>query len=304
MNYGIMIDTNKSIDKIISTLNNYSELGIDNYWVSQIFGYDSLTLISILSQNLKNADFGTAVIPIQPKHPFALGLQALTVSAAMTKELTLGIGLSHKMVIENIYGLSFENPADQMEEYLTILNGLIKGEGSVFQGNHYKVSFPGPLDIRTNNIPKVIVAALGTKMLQIAGKLADGTATWMTGEATLKDHIVPTITRAAEDARRQVPQVIAGLPVCITDNPENAKETAANVYSIYGSLPSYRAMLDKEKAGGPQDVAIIGTKNEVCDRLTALESIGVTKFIAGLFGSKDEIETTVAALGELNKSQN
>ncbi len=300
MNFGIMIDTNKPIDKIVSTLDGYQKAGIDNFWVSQIFGYDSLTLIGILSQHIKDANFGTAVVPIQPKHPLAMALQAMTVSASMSKEFTLGVGLSHKMVIENIYGLDFSNPATQMEEYLLILNGLISGNGATYNGEHYNVSFAGKLEIKLDNHPKIIVAALGTKMLQIAGRLSDGTATWMTGPATLKSHIVPTILQAAQEAGKTETQIIAGLPICVTDNPSGAKNTAAEVFSIYGSLPSYRSMLDKENAQGPEDVAIIGSAQEVEQRLMEIKAIGATKFIGGLFGTKEEIENTAGLLGELN----
>ncbi len=303
MNYGIMIETNKSIEKLVSSLKSSQTEGINEFWVSQIFGYDSLTLIGILSQHIKDVSFGTAVVPIQPKHPFALALQALTVSSSMSQKLTLGIGLSHQMVIENIYGLSFLKPAEQMQEYLQILNPVLRGEGVNFSGEHYRVSYMGKVEISTGNRPSVIVAALGTKMLEIAGKLADGTATWMTGLNTVRDHIVPNISNSAEKSGKNAPEIIVGLPICVTENIEQAKQMASNLFAIYGSLPSYRSMLDKEKASGPEDVAIIGSQQQVSETLLSLPNYGATKFIGGVFGNSKEIENTISLIAQINANK-
>ena len=129
-------------------------------------------------------------------------------------------------------------------------------------------------------------------MLELAGRVGDGTDTWMVGPETLAAHIVPSINRAAEGADRPRPQIAAGLPVCVTDDLEKARERAAERFVMYGGLPSYRAMLDREGAGGPEDIAVIGSAAEVADRLAGVSESGVTTIAASEFGNPDELAAT------------
>jgi alkanesulfonate monooxygenase SsuD/methylene tetrahydromethanopterin reductase-like flavin-dependent oxidoreductase (luciferase family) len=143
----------------------------------------------------------------------------------------------------------------------------------------------------------VVVAALGEQMLRVTAAMTDGTLTWCTGPVTLANHIVPTITKAADEFGRPVPRVIAALPVCVTEDRAGASVRAAENFAAYGGLPSYRAMLDREGVEGPADIAIIGSATEVQDRVGALAGIGVTDFAAVEFGATpDEIADTRAAL--------
>ena len=123
-------------------------------------------------------------------------------------------------------------------------------------------------------------------MLKVTAELADGTITWCTGPETLGTHTIPTINAAAEAAGRPAPRVVAALPVCVTDDVDGARARAAKVFAIYGQLPSYRAMLDREGASGPADIAIVGTAAEVTERVGALADIGVTDFAAVEFGAE------------------
>jgi alkanesulfonate monooxygenase SsuD/methylene tetrahydromethanopterin reductase-like flavin-dependent oxidoreductase (luciferase family) len=117
-------------------------------------------------------------------------------------------------------------------------------------------------------------------MLRLAGQLADGTVLWMTGPATVRDYIVPSITAAAGAAGRPSPRVVCMLPVCVTDDEAGARAEAGKQLAIYGHLPSYRAMLDKEGAAGPGDVAIVGPEDAVAEQIRALADAGVTDFVA------------------------
>ena len=218
--------------------------------------------------------------------------------AATGGRLTLGIGLSHQMVIENVFGLSFEKPARHMREYLSILIPVLDGEQVTFAGETLSASTFGPLQIDAP-APPVLVAALGTVMLTIAGRMASGTVTWMTGPATVESHIVPTIRAAAADAGRPVPEVAVGLPVCVTDDIGAARAKAAELFVVYGHLPSYRAMLDREGAAGPEDVAIVGSAAEVQARIRHLADIGATEFCAAPFGTPGEIKATIDAVAGL-----
>ena len=120
------------------------------------------------------------------------------------------------------------------------------------------------------------------------------------GPSTLAGHTVPVLNRAADELGKPKPRVIAALPVCVTTKVAEARERASQVFAIYGQLPSYRAMLDKEGAAGPADIAIVGTAAEVTDRIAALADVGVTDFAAVEFGGDaDESANTRAALKTL-----
>jgi alkanesulfonate monooxygenase SsuD/methylene tetrahydromethanopterin reductase-like flavin-dependent oxidoreductase (luciferase family) len=136
-------------------------------------------------------------------------------------------------------------------------------------------------------------------MLNVAGTLADGTVTWMTGPATLASHIVPTITAAAERAGKPAPRILASLPICVTTDVDAARQRAAQEFQVYGFLPSYRAMLDREGAEGPADVAIVGDASTVEKGVQQLADAGVTEFVASTFGSRDERAETRELLKSL-----
>ena len=144
-----------------------------------------------------------------------------------------------------------------------------------------------------------MIAAMAPKMLELAGAMCDGTILWMTGPRTIEDHIIPTMAAAADKAGRPTPATMFGLPVCVTDNADDARQRAAKDFQIYGQLPSYRAMLDREGAAGPADIAIIGTAAEVVARVEALASCGASEFAVAAFGSAEEVAATRAALGPL-----
>lgn len=258
--------------------------GFHSVWVSNIFGFDALTVLALAGRETEHIELGTFVVPTYPRHPVALAQQALTVQAATGGRLTLGIGLSHRVVIEGRFGLDYSRPLRHMREYLTVLNGLLAQEPVEFTGELYRVS--AQLAIADAPKPPVLVAALGPAMLRLAGRLADGTATWMGGLAYLRDVAVPTIRAATAQAGRPAPRVVAGLPVCVTDDADAARRAAAIIFARYGELPSYRATLERGGARGPADVAIVGTEAEVEAQLRALAEAGVTDFSGSPFAAE------------------
>ncbi|MFZ4585365.1 MAG: TIGR03564 family F420-dependent LLM class oxidoreductase [Acidimicrobiia bacterium] len=253
--------------------------GFASCWLPQIFALDALTAFAVAGQQTERIELGTAVVPTYPRHPMALAQQALTVQAATHGRLTLGIGLSHQIVVEGVWGLSFDKPLRHATEYVEVLTALLRDRGVNFDGTtlqvHGTVTAPDVADA-----PPVLLAALGEKMLDLAARCTAGTATWMTGPKTLAEHTVPTLRAAAERHGTGNLRVVAALPVCVTDDPNGAREFAAQVFSVYGQLPSYRAMLDREGVAGPGDVAIVGSEQEVGDAIRALAPIGVTDFVA------------------------
>ncbi|MGA7420999.1 MAG: TIGR03564 family F420-dependent LLM class oxidoreductase [Acidimicrobiales bacterium] len=298
MRIGVMIDVGQPIDDVIAQVDGLRTAGLDSAWSSQIFGYDALTLLAVVGREVPDIELGTAVVPTYPRNPVMLAGQALTVQAASGGRLTLGVGLSHEVVIENVFGQSFDRPARHMREYLSILTPLLMGEQVAFTGETLRAATFGALEVEAP-APPVLVAALGPTMLGLAARLASGTVTWMTGPSTIESHIVPVIGSAAAEAGRGEPRVAVGLPVCVTTDIAAAREKAALLFAIYGGLPSYRAMLDREEAEGPADVAIVGSEDEVAARVRRLADIGATDFIGAPFGTADEIDASIGALAGL-----
>ncbi len=280
-----------TIDDVVGEVRQAESDGFDAYWSSQIFSHDALTALAVAGREVPRIELGTAVVPTYPRHPMAMAQQALTVNAATGGRLCLGIGLSHKIVIENMMGMSFDKPVRHLREYLSVLGPLLHGEAVGFNGDDYRVN--GAVTIAGATAPSVVVAALGPQMLKVAGALADGTLTWCVGPTTLTELTIPTINAAADEAGRPSPRVIAALPVCVTDDFGGAHERAAEVFAVYGQLPSYRAMLDREGVDGPADIAIIGGSEQVLERIGQLADIGVTDFVPASFGgTADEREAT------------
>lgn len=297
MKYGIFGGSvnGGSVDDVVAEAAAAERDGFASFWVPNIFGHDALTCLAVVGREVPRIELGTSVVPTYPRHPHAIAQQCHTVAAASGNRLTLGIGLSHKVVIESMLGMSFDKPVRHLKEYLSVLMPLSRGETAHFDGEVYSVH--ARVDAKGSTGFGVVVAALGEQMLRVTGAMADGTLTWCTGPQTLADHTIPTINRAAADAGRPAPRIIAALPVCVTTDRAAAAERAANVFAVYGTLPSYRAMLDREGAAGPADIAITGTVAEVQDRVAALAGIGVTDFAAVEFGgTPDEQHDTREAL--------
>ena len=298
MRIGAMIGAdgaNTQLEDIITTAKNVEAAGLDNVWLANIFSYDAISTLALVARETTTLGLGTAVTPTYPRHPTAIAQQALTTAAASNNRFTLGIGLSHQVVIENMLGMSYDKPARHMREYLSVLMPLARGEQADFQGEHYRVAGVNLAIPEVESMP-VVVAALGPTMLKIAAEMADGTNTWMVGPNTMEDHIMASLRKAGNDS----PTVVAGLPIVLTTNVDEAKSKIAENLTIYGQLPSYRAMLDREGAAGPADIAIVGDENQLRGAIKRFEDVGVTDFNAAIMGVEDgAYERTLEFLASL-----
>jgi 5,10-methylenetetrahydromethanopterin reductase len=275
-----------SVEAIVAHARQAADEGFRSYWLAQGGSVDALTLIPLAARQAPGIEFGTAVVPTYPRHPSALACQAMTVQAASGGRLVLGIGLSHKTVIEDAYGMSFDKPIRHMREYLSILIPLIE-EGKVsFTGE--TLTGRGELSIPETGPCPVLVAALGPQMLRLAGSRTAGTILWMVGPRTIREHIAPRISEAAAKAGRGRPRVVASLPICVTDDKQRTRERLGRAFAIYGQLPSYRAMLDREGAESPPDVSVIGGEAEVRERLADIADAGASDFAALEFCKTDD----------------
>ena len=276
----------QSIDQIVGAARTAETQGFASYWLPQIFGLDAITTLAIVGREVPRIELGTAVVPTYPRHPGMLASQALTTAAAAGGRFTLGIGLSHQIVVEMMWGLSYDKPARHMREYLAILLPMLRDGNVSFAGE--TLTAHSPLIVTDRHPVPVMIAALAPRMLELAGGTADGTITWMTGPNTLADYIVPNINAAAARADKPTPRVGASLPVMVTNDADGARTRAANDFQVYGTLPSYKAMLDKEGASGPADVAIVGDESAVDKAVQSIRDAGVTDFVAAEFGSTEE----------------
>jgi F420-dependent oxidoreductase-like protein len=289
--------------RYLSAARRAADDGFATFWLPQSFGTDALTVLAIIGREVPGIELGTAVVPIYSRHPLTLASQTLTAQAAATPagapgRIALGIGLSHQVLVEGTFGGSFDKPVRALREYLSVLRPLLHGEAVDFRGEVLTVA--SQVSVAAAPPCPVLVAALGTQTLRVAGRLADGTITWVTGPETIERHTVPTIRAAAEEAGREAPRIVVGLPVCVTTDERGARERANHLFSVYGTLPSYRAMLDREGADGPGDVAVVGTADDVRAQLEQLAAIGATDFIASEFGANpDEQRETRAVLRSL-----
>ena len=146
----------------------------------------------------------------------------------------------------------------------------------------------------------MLAAPLGPQMLAVTGRLADGPATWMTGAKTTAAPTVPATRAAAEEAGRPEPRVVVALPACVTVVEDDARQRAAAEFAVYGMLPSYRAVLDREGMAGPEDLAMIGSADAVAARIAEVDASGATTFVAAEFGTPDEQAATRELLTSLN----
>jgi F420-dependent oxidoreductase-like protein len=299
---GSMVETDKSLSDTVALLRRYHEAGLDHAFASQIFGPDALTLLAAAGAQVPGIGLGTGVVPVYPRHPMMLAQQALTVQMTTGNRLLLGIGLSHQIVVEGMWGMSFERPAAYMKEYLASLMPLLHGETVRMEGERLTTNAFAPLDISGVEAPPVLVAALGDTMLKLAGRVADGTVTWMTGTATIGAHIAPTITAAAEAAGRPAPRIVVSLPISVTNDVAAAGKRINEVFSIYPNLPSYKAMLDKEGAEAAADIGFIGDEETVAASISRLADAGATDFVAAIVGDAEERARGLALLSEIARS--
>ncbi|MBX7431763.1 TIGR03564 family F420-dependent LLM class oxidoreductase [Mycobacterium sp. Y57] len=285
------------IDATVANLAQLRDEGFPRVWMSQMpYEPDLLTILAIALREVDTIEAASGVVPIQNQHPMHMAQQALTVSQASGGRFTLGLGMTHAAVTEGMWGIPWDKPVRRLGEYLDGLLPLLAGEPANAVGE--TVTTRGALVIPDAPRPDVYIAALGPQMLRLAGRRTAGTCTWMTGPTTLRDHVSPTLRQAAADAGRPdgAVRVVAALPVAVTDDVDAVRRQAAENFAVYGTLPSYRAMLDREGYVGPEDAAIIGDEDTVAGRLDELAAAGVDEFVGAAFDPSDEGRARTRAL--------
>ena len=276
-------------------------------------GVDALGVLAVAGTQTSQIDLGVGIVPTYPRHPLALAQQAATAQAFCGGRLTLGVGVSHRPVIEDLHGLAYQQPAAHMRDYLSVLVPLLR-EGSVrHRGTFYRVD--GGFTVPGTSPVEVLVGALSPLMVQAAGELADGVVTWLAGPRTLGEDIIPQLHRAAGTgaagtsagtgaagtnaagigaagigaaAGRPAPRVVAALPVALTPGTETARRTADEVFARYAGFDNYRRLLDREGASTPGALAVTGTEAGIEKQLRRLADLGVTELWPIIFPVGDD----------------
>lgn len=284
MYIGVMVGPERAryatkVERMRSDARWAEEAGLASVWVPQVpDDFDALTAACVVGAATTRIEIGTAVVPVQPRHPVALVQQALSVQAVCGGRFSLGLGVSHHWIIEGMLGMPYEHPVSTMRAYLDVLDPALRGPGQVDVENAlFRVH--NPLDITDIASTPVLIAALGSVMLRLAGERADGTILWMADESAIETHVVPTITKAADAAGRPAPRVVAGIPVCCCrdDEVDLAVSRTNRILSEAEVSPNYQRLLEHGRARQIGDILAAGSESSIEKRFRSFADAGVTE---------------------------
>ena len=266
------------VDTLLGDARAAEHAGFASIWVPQLpDDFDALTAVALMGQATSRVELGTAVMPIQTRHPVAMAQQALANQAVCEGRFSLGLGPSHHWIVEDMLGLSYDRPARQVRDYLEVLTVALAGPGRVdVENDGYRVH--NDIDV-TDIVPTpVLLAALAPVMLRIAGELAAGTILWMADERAIGDHVVPRIAKAASEAGKPSPRVVAGVPVvlCGNDEVDGARAWANRALGHAEYSPNYQRLLEHGDADDVGDLLAGGDESAVVERLQRFRDAGVT----------------------------
>lgn len=290
-----------SLEQLATEAREAHQRGLASVWVPNYFGMDALTSLAMVGRQVPEIRLGTSIVPIYTRHPFALAQQALTVQAAVGGRLTLGIGLSHPDVVEGAWGLSYDRPAQTMARYLQDLAAMT-APSAARAGVVPVPDEPTPPRVQGAESLEVVVAALGPRMVRIAGALADGVVLWCMGPVAISA-VAASLREAAAGAERKPPQVVAALPVVVTGAPAQVRKVLAERYASVDAQPSYRRALDAEGARSVADISLVGSPDEVGEGLSRLAEAGVTEFTAMIPATGDDRDRTLELLSTAARSR-
>ena len=274
------------------------ESGFEAAWCPHFSrGLDALTLLASAAAVTGRIKLGVGVVPTYPRHPVALAQSAATVQQLSGGRLTLGVGVSHRPLIEGMHGLDYTSQLGHLREYLTVLDGLLTEGSCSFAGEHYRVeasiTVPG-----TSPVP-LVVGALSPAMSRLGGELADGVTTWLAGPRSLEQVVVPAAAGGAAAAGRGAPRVVAGMPVALDADRERARGAAAAVFARYGTLVNYQRLFAREGVDGPAELVVVGDEEQVRSGIAALFQAGATEVWAIPFDTGSGVSATMSFLAEL-----
>lgn len=233
----------RDLASAVALVRRAEALGYDSVWVTHGLGRDSFLVLQAYGTVTSRIGLGNGVVPIYPRHPVAMAQAALTLSELTGGRFRLGIGVSHRVSMEQALGLPLAQPLAAMREYVAVLRGAFGG-GAEFEGRHYRAHWSLALPQRPP-APPIYLAALSTKMLELAGEIADGAVLWLCPPAYVREVAVPALERGRHRAGKSLAgfQIVAAVPLAVTDDRATAQEAFGAELVRYLQLPFYRAML-------------------------------------------------------------
>ena len=290
-------------DELVEHARQAEADGFSSVWYSHLLLGDPLAAMVLAGRATSSIELGTAVLQTYPCHPLLQANRASSASAAMGRSgLTIGLGPSHKHTVEDVYGLSYDHPGRNTEEYVRIFDELMRGEKVEFDGSDWSVRSADRM-VPSPHSTGVLLAALSPRLLRLAGTYTDGTIMWMATPAAVESHVVPKIRQAAAEAGRPSPRIVAGLPVAVHSDLAAARSAAGRSAVMYDQVPNYRRIMEVGGVSGAADAAIVGDAGSVRSQLKSLLDAGATDVWAGIFpvGDRpdDSIRRTYDALAEM-----
>jgi alkanesulfonate monooxygenase SsuD/methylene tetrahydromethanopterin reductase-like flavin-dependent oxidoreductase (luciferase family) len=268
--------------------------GYESVWVTHGLGRDGLQVLSAYAHVAPRVGLGTGVLPLYPRHPVLLAQEALTLQEVSGGRLRLGLGVSHRPMMEGALGLDMGRPLEVAREYVAVLRRALAGRVE-HAGPRYQVAWQSGLP-QLPPPPPIYLAGLGTSMLELAGEIADGAVLWLCAPAYVREHAVPAIRRGRDRAGKSLDgfEIVVSVPAALTSDHVAGTEAFKVELARYLVLPFYRAMLEKsgfraeiaawDRAPGPAAVgdrlarglSAIGDGAALGRLVTAYREAGVT----------------------------
>ncbi|UGQ11019.1 TIGR03564 family F420-dependent LLM class oxidoreductase [Yinghuangia sp. ASG 101] len=263
-----------STEQLVAQAKAAEKDGFSSVWYDSTVLGDPLAAITVAGRETSSIELGTAILQTYPCHPLLQANRAAAVAEAMGRPgLTLGIGPSHAPLVSGMYGLNYDHPGRNTEEYLHILTALLRGDTVTYEGQDWTTRGGR---VRTPHPVPVLLAALGPRLLRIAGQLADGVVLFMASAKAIETHVAPRLREAASTAGRPEPRIVAQLPIAVHDDLDEARAATAKTAGVYENLPNYRRIMDIGGARTPADTAILGNEQSVTRQLQTLIDAGAT----------------------------
>jgi alkanesulfonate monooxygenase SsuD/methylene tetrahydromethanopterin reductase-like flavin-dependent oxidoreductase (luciferase family) len=246
---GCFISPGRSLDAAIERVRLAESLGYESVYVTQLAARESLTVLTAYALATSRIRMGTGVVPIYTRTPATMAQTAATIDEISGGRLTLGLGVSHRPVVEGWHGQTIDRPASEMREYVGIVRAILCGEGPP-AGEKWRTGFRlMGLDVRPS-LP-IYIAALSPTMLRLAGEIADGVVLWLCNPDYIRDVVVPEVQ--AGRARAGLPpegfDVVAAVPAALTDDRDGVYRLLRGELIPYFGLPFYRAMIERAGFG-------------------------------------------------------
>lgn len=269
--------------------------GYESLWVTHGHGRDSFLVLSAYAQATRTIGLGTGVVPIYPRHPVALTQEALTLAELSGGRLRLGIGVSHRPTMEGSLGLDMGKPLEVMREYVAILRASLTGRAE-HNGARYRVNWTSGLP-RLPGPPPILLAGLSAKMLELSGEIADGAVLWLCAPTYIREVAIPAIARGRQKVGKSLEgfEVVAAVPVALTDEVEATSALFKEELTRYLALPFYRAML--AASGFGEDLAACDSDKARYASPGRAVPARLAKALAGI-GDRKAIRDCVAAYRE------